>query len=139
MALLCLVAGTVGVLNVFLISVTERTREMGLRLALGASRRGILGQILFEALVLCSLGGVAGLILGAGIAAGAQSALRSRMKRGSNLGSVLDNDPLTFSVHVDARGVAVAVTLIFASALLGGLYPAWRASRLDPAESLRHE
>lgn len=138
-ALLCLVAGTVGVLNVFLISVTERTREIGLRLALGASRRGILSQILFESLVLCSIGGLAGLLLGAGIAAGAQAALRSRMKPGSNPGTMLDNDPLTLSIHVDARGVVVAVTLIFATALLGGLYPAWRASRLDPAESLRHE
>ncbi|MEO6323601.1 MAG: ABC transporter permease [Thermoanaerobaculia bacterium] len=138
-ALLCLIAGAVGVLNVFLISVAERTREIGLRLALGASRRGILGQILFECLVLCAIGGLSGLLLGAGIAAGAQVALRSRMKPGTNAGTVLDNDPLMFSVHVDARGILAAVTLVFATAILGGLFPAWRASRLSPSEGLRHE
>ncbi len=132
-SLICLFAGGVGILNVFLISVTERTREIGLRMALGASKGAILGQLLFEALFLCSVGGVAGLVAGQGVALGFAAATRQSMM---NRGFV---DPDSLSVALGGKGILLAVGLTLLTTALFGTYPAWRASRLDPAEALRHE
>ena len=132
-SLLCLFAGGVGILNVFLISVTERTCEIGLRMALGASKASILAQLLFEALFLCSVGGVAGLAAGQGVALGFAAVTRNSMR---NQGFI---DPDSLSVALGGKGILLALGLTLLTTAIFGTYPAWRASRLDPAEALRHE
>ena len=119
-ALIALVVGGVGIMNIMLVSVTERTREIGLRMAVGASPRVILRQFLVEAVVLCLLGGAAGVMVG---------------RTGSFLVQSLLHWPTEISVPaiLAAVGVAVGVGLLF------GYYPAWKASRLDPIVALRYE
>jgi macrolide transport system ATP-binding/permease protein len=119
-AAICLVVGGVGIMNIMLVSVTERTREIGLRMAVGASGRAILRQFLVEAVVLCLLGGVLGIALGRGTAFVVHALLHWRTE--PSLGAV-----------VGAVAVSMTVGLLF------GYYPAWKASRLDPIEALRYE
>ena len=119
-AAISLLVGGIGVMNIMLVSVTERTREIGLRKALGARRRDILAQFGLEAIALSLVGGLIGLGLGAGIAWGVTSAF-----------------DLPFIV-----GAQSAIMAFTFSALVGvifGAYPAWRAARLDPIEALRRE
>jgi putative ABC transport system permease protein len=119
-AAVSLVVGGIGIMNVMLVSVTERTREIGLRLAIGALGRDVLWQFLVESVVLSVLGGLIGVLLGYGVSAIAASKLG-----------------LPFVASPD-----VAVVAFIFSASVGvffGLYPAIRASRLDPMEALRHE
>ena len=115
-----LIVGGIGIMNIMLVSVTERTREIGIRIAVGARRRDVLSQFLIEALVLSGAGGMIG------IAIGIIAAIEV---------SKLGNLPQAISV--------VSILLAFGfSALIGivfGLYPAWRASRLDPITALRVE
>ncbi len=115
-----LVVGGIGIMNIMLVSVTERTREIGLRMALGATRGDILNQFLVEALALSLIGGLIGVALGLG---------------GSRAIATLADWPM--------RLEAGAVVLAFGfSALIGvffGFYPARKAARLDPIEALRHE
>ncbi len=120
-----LLVGGIGIMNIMLVSVTERIREIGLRKAVGAKRRDIMVQFLTEAAALSFLGGTIGVGLawviiqvGAAVAAGAGFPIDVR---------------LAGSVVVLALGVAIAIGLV------SGLYPAIRAARLDPIESLRHE
>jgi len=121
-AAISLVVGGIGIMNIMLVSVTERTREIGIRRAVGAKRRDILTQFLVEAVVLSSMGGVMGVLVGWG---GAQ--LLSR------LASELLSTLVTPGSVVMALGVSVAIGLFF------GIYPANRAARLNPIEALRHE
>jgi putative ABC transport system permease protein len=117
-AAISLLVGGIGVMNIMLVTVTERTREIGIRKAIGARRSDILGQFLVEAILLSVLGGIAGVILGL---------IGSKFK-------IVGVTPVVawYSVGL-AFGVAVAVGLFF------GLYPANRAASLRPIEALRHE
>jgi len=119
-----LLVGGIGIMNIMLVSVTERTREIGIRKAVGAKRRDILGQFLVEATFLSATGGLMGIGLGWGL-----SRFASRIDiQGQPLQAVVSPD-----VVVLAFGVSVAIGLFF------GIYPAMRASRLDPIEALRYE
>ncbi|HOQ86418.1 MAG TPA: ABC transporter permease, partial [Phycisphaerae bacterium] len=119
-ALISLVVGGVGIMNIMLVSVTERTREIGLRMAVGARARDILRQFLVESVVLCGAGGAFGILLGRG------SSLLLRL---------LLNWPTELSVGAIVAAVLVSVTV----GVVFGYYPAWKASRLDPIEALRYE
>ena len=119
-ALISLVIGGVGIMNIMLVSVTERTREIGLRMAVGARGRDILRQFLIEAVLLCLLGGVMGILLGRSASLAISALLKWR-----TLASV--------PAIVAAVAVSATVGIIF------GYYPAWKASRLDPIEALRYE
>ncbi|WP_435021123.1 ABC transporter permease [Tundrisphaera sp. TA3] len=119
-ALISLVVGGVGIMNIMLVSVTERYREIGLRMAVGARPRDILRQFLVEATMLCLLGGVAGIIVG----------------RGS---SILVRVLAQWPTDPSPLALVASVTISAAVGLTFGYYPAWRASRLDPIEALRYE
>ncbi len=115
-----LVVGGIGIMNIMLVSVTERTREIGIRKAIGALRRDILAQFLLESLLLSLLGGVLGILLGWGISVVAGAAF--------DVPALVEASTVLLSF-----GFAAAVGLIF------GIYPAWRASNLRPIEALRYE
>jgi ABC-type antimicrobial peptide transport system permease subunit len=119
-ALISLVVGGVGIMNIMLVSVTERTREIGLRMAVGARARDILRQFLVEAVVLCVAGGTLGIALGIGSSWVVSALLHWPTE--SSPGAV-----------VAAFVVSATVGIVF------GWYPAWKASRLDPIEALRYE
>ncbi|MFQ5596336.1 MAG: ABC transporter permease [Anaerolineae bacterium] len=123
-AAISLVVGGIGIMNIMLVSVTERTREIGIRKAVGARQRDILAQFLVEAVVLSVAGGALGILVGAGI---------GRLVSGVNLGGTV----LTPLVEPDA--VLLAVLFSAAVGLFFGVYPAWRAAQLHPIEALRYE
>ncbi len=126
-AAISLVVGGVGIMNIMLVSVTERTREIGIRMALGARPRDILRQFLVEAAVLSSAGGVLGIALGLGASAGLTALINV----------ALPNSRWPFVVSLPAAFVALAFSA--AVGLFFGYYPARRASRLDPIEALRYD
>jgi len=115
-----LVVGGIGIMNIMLVSVTERTREIGLRMAVGARGRDVLSQFLVESVVLAAAGGLIGVALGTG---GAKAAARYA------------HWPTVVSVGT----IGVAVAFSAAVGIVFGFYPAWRASRLDPIDALRYE
>ena len=119
-ALISLIVGAIGIANVMLVSVTERTREIGIRMAVGARGRDVLVQFLVEALLLATVGGAIGLALGAGLA---------------EYMAAQGDWPVLLSFSVMASTLLLAA----ASGILAGFYPALRASRLDPIEALRYE
>ena len=121
MVSISLLVGGIGVMNIMLVSVTERTREIGIRKALGARRRAILVQFLVEAVVLCLLGGVLGILVGFGV--------------GTALSRWVMHQ--TGSVPLWALSASIAVPALVGLAF--GFYPANRAAKLDPIESLRYE
>ncbi len=127
-AAISLVVGGIGVLNIMLVSVTERTREIGIRKAIGATRRAILQQFLIESVVLAGLGGVIGILIGVGLSLlGAQIA--------PSLGSTFD----TFAPRVTIPSILLSFGISLAIGLIAGGYPANRAARLRPVEALRYE
>lgn len=115
-----LLVGGIGIMNIMLASVTERTREIGVRRAIGARRRQIVGQFLIETMVLSCTGGVVGIALGLGIP--------KLITRFSGMNTLVPSYSLPL-----AFGISVAIGIVF------GLYPAVRAANLDPIEALRHE
>jgi putative ABC transport system permease protein len=127
-AAISLVVGGIGVLNIMLVSVTERTREIGIRKAIGATRRAILQQFLIESIVLAGLGGAIGALIGIGL-----SMLGARIAPafGATFG--------TFAPIVTVPSVALAFGVSLAIGLIAGGYPANRAARLRPVEALRYE
>jgi macrolide transport system ATP-binding/permease protein len=119
-ALISLVVGGIGIMNIMLVTVTERYREIGLRMAVGARSRDILRQFLVEAVVLCLLGGAVGILVGRGT---------------SGLVRVIARWPTEPSLVAILASVSVSLTI----GVIFGYYPAWKASRLDPIEALRFE
>ncbi|HZY89864.1 MAG TPA: ABC transporter permease [Gemmataceae bacterium] len=119
-ASLSLLVGGIGIMNIMLVSVTERTREIGLRMAVGATAGSVLAQFLLEAVILSMLGGLAGITLGLGAAIG--------------LAHVAG-----WPLVVSPAAVLLAVAVAGAVGVFFGFYPAWKASRLDPIEALRYE
>jgi ABC-type antimicrobial peptide transport system permease subunit len=119
-AMISLIVGGVGIMNIMLVSVTERTREIGLRMSVGAEPGDILRQFLTEAVVLCLIGGAVGILMGRGC---------------SYLVRLVLHWPTAISV-----GAIIAAVIVSASVgIIFGYYPAWKASRLDPIEALRYE
>ncbi|KPK78284.1 MAG: hypothetical protein AMS25_16285 [Gemmatimonas sp. SM23_52] len=119
-AAVSLLVGGIGIMNIMLVSVSERTREIGVRKALGATKRNILMQFLIEALVLCMMGGVVGIIAGSG-------------------GAVALSRLANWNTFVSPQAVLLAVTFSAAVGIFFGIWPARRASLLDPIEALRYE
>jgi putative ABC transport system permease protein len=126
-ASISLLVGGVGIMNIMLVSVTERTREIGIRMAVGARSRDILRQFLVEAVLLSGMGGVVGVALGIGASAGITAIINSFA------GDAKWPVVISFQAAIIALLFAAAVGVIF------GYYPARRASRLDPIDALRYE
>ncbi len=119
-AAVSLLVGGIGIMNIMLVSVTERTREIGIRRAIGARRRDIRTQFLLEAAALSLAGGVLGVLLGLAVSAGVATFTH-------------------WSVVVRPAGVLLACSFAALIGLFFGYYPAQRAARLDPMEALRYE
>lgn len=119
-AIISLVVGGIVVMNIMLVSVTERTREIGLRIAVGARQADILRQFLIESVMVTIVGGIIGVMTGYALA---------------YLLSIVMGFPLLIS----ARSAVIGVTVSFIVGLCSGLYPAWQASKLDPIEAMRNE
>jgi putative ABC transport system permease protein len=115
-----LMIGGIGVMNIMLVSVTERTKEIGIRKAVGATRLNILSQFLIEAVVLTAFGGVIGLVLG-------------------EVASLLTNKYSPLPAFVPMWAIVVGIGISAAVGIIFGLWPAWKAARLDPIEALRWE
>jgi putative ABC transport system permease protein len=117
---LALLVGGIGIMNIMLVSVTERTREIGVRMAVGARRRRILAQFLAESVVLSALGGLLGVLAGAALAVGAREVFQ-------------------VPASIPAWAVILSLATSGGAGLLFGIYPAARASKLDPVEAMRTE
>jgi putative ABC transport system permease protein len=115
-----LVVGGIGIMNIMLVTVTERTREIGIRKALGATGTNILMQFLVEALILCLMGGIGGILLGAGVAA-------------------LMSSLLGWQIIVSPTAIGIAFAFSAGVGLFFGIWPARKAASLNPIDALRYE
>jgi putative ABC transport system permease protein len=119
-SLVALLAAGIGIMNIMLVSVTERTKEIGIRKAIGARKSSILIQFLFEAIILCLIGGTGGIVIGIGIGNLAGGFLNAQM-----------------AIPVD--WIIIGISMCFIVGLIFGTYPAYKAANLDPIEALRYE
>jgi putative ABC transport system permease protein len=119
-SLVALLAAGIGIMNIMLVSVTERTREIGIRKAIGARKSSILIQFLIEAIILCLIGGIAGIAIGIGI--------------GNFAGSFLNAE-----TAIPYDWIAIGITMCVIVGVIFGTYPAYKAANLDPIEALRYE
>jgi macrolide transport system ATP-binding/permease protein len=119
-AAISLLVGGIGIMNIMLVSVTERTKEIGLRKAIGANRQDIMIQFLIEAVVLSLIGGLAGVALGAGV-------------------SFLMTFVIGWAVQISIFSIVLATTFSLFIGMVFGLWPAYKASLLNPIEALRFE
>jgi putative ABC transport system permease protein len=119
-ASISLIVGGIGIMNIMLVTVTERTREIGIRKALGATRFNILMQFLIEAMVLCLIGGLVGVLLGVGI-------------------SYAMNEIIGWQTFVSPLAIGIAFAFSAGIGLFFGIWPASKAAKLDPIEALRYE
>lgn len=119
-AMISLIVGGVGIMNIMMVSVTERTREIGLRMAVGARPRDIMQQFLLEAVLLCLVGGLIGIVVG-------------------RVASQLVSTHFRWPVATSPAAMALSVTVAAIIGIIFGWYPAYKASKLDPIEALHHE
>ncbi len=119
-AMLTLLGASIGLMNIMLVSVTERTKEIGIRKAIGATRRNVLMQFLIEAIVICLMGGIVGIFLGILMGFGVSVMVEGRF-------------------FIPWNWMLLGITVCIIVGLVSGLYPALKASRLDPIEALRYE
>ncbi len=119
-ALISLVVGGVGIMNIMMVSVTERTREIGLRMAVGARPRDIMYQFLLESVLLCLAGGILGIIIG-------------------RIASIVVSSQNGWPIASSPGAMVLSVSVAAAIGIIFGWYPAWKASRLDPIDALHHE
>ena len=115
-----LIVGGIGIMNIMLVSVTERTREIGVRVAIGATEQDVQWQFLSESVVLSLLGGAAGILVGAGA-------------------SLIITKLLGWAILISPTAIVAAVVFSMAVGVFFGYYPARKAARLDPIEALRFE
>jgi putative ABC transport system permease protein len=127
-AAISLVVGAIGVLNIMLVSVTERTREIGIRKAIGATRRAILEQFLIESLVLAGMGGLIGVLVGVGLS-----------MVGATVAPSFGPTFASFAPAVTIPSVVLSFAISLAIGLIAGGYPANRAARLRPIDALRYQ
>ena len=119
-AMLTLLGASIGLMNIMLVSVTERTKEIGIRKAIGATRKNVLMQFLIEAIVICLMGGLDGIILGIFMGFGVSVMVEGRF-------------------FIPWNWILLGISVCIVVGLVSGLYPALKASRLDPIEALRYE
>ena len=134
-AAISLIVGGVGVMNIMLVSITERTREIGVRMALGAKRRTIKMQFVIEAIVLCLIGGIIGVLIGVGIGA----------LLGTVAGFVIQNmyaeyaNYIIMSVHPSGKAIMLSLFFSMLTGVFFGYYPANKASKMEVIDALRYE
>jgi putative ABC transport system permease protein len=116
-----LVVGGIGIMNIMLVAVTERTREIGVRMAMGAQRLDVLQQFLVEASIISFLGGAIGVLMGWGLA------------------TTIERITLVMETITTVPAIGMALAMATLVGIVSGIYPAWQASRLDPVEALRYE